>query len=134
MLEKTKKVIIPLALVALFVAPTAVMADIQTDRLVPNEIAPISNAVNVVRSIIRFILVVGFVLAFIMLIIGGIRWILAGGDEKAVGSARNMITGALIGLVVILVAYAIIRLVEIFFSLNIISNGVNIPQVPKEPL
>ena len=62
-----------------------------------------------------------------MLLIGGIRWITAGGDEKGVASARNMITAALIGLVVVLVAYAIIRLVEIFFGFDIITGGVNIP-------
>ena len=68
-----------------------------------------------------------------MLIIGGIRWILAGGDEKAVASARGTITAALIGLVIVLVAFALIRLVEIFFSVNIITGGVTIPVVNNTP-
>lgn len=106
--------------------PASVFA--QTE-LVPNTIRPINNLVFVLRAIIQFILVVAFIAAFVMLLIGGIRWITAGGDEKGVASARNMITAALIGLVVVLVAYAIIRLAEIFFGVNIITGGVTIPNV-----
>ena len=108
--------------------PTVALAQAGTD-LVPNTIRPINNIVNVLRGVIQFILVVAFVLAFIFLIIGGIRWIVAGGDEKGVAGARGMITAALIGLVIVLVAYAIIRLVEIFFGVNIITGGVSIPTV-----
>lgn len=126
MSNKIRKIILPaVSYFAAMVAPTAASAQ----QLVPNEIKGIDNIVAVVRAIIQFILVVAFVLAFIMLLIGGIRWITAGGDEKAVGSARNMITAALIGLVVVLVAYALIKLVETFFGVNIISQGVTIPVV-----
>lgn len=131
MFKIIKNTIFPTISYAILMAAPAVALAQGTNSgpLVPNEILPINNAVAVVRAIIQFILVVAFVLAFIMLLIGGIRWITAGGDEKAVGSARNMITAALIGLVIVLVAYALIRLVETFFGLNIISNGVNIPKV-----
>lgn len=134
MLKKTAKKIIPF--IPTFVAlaiPAAVIAAVPSGELVPGEIRPINNIVSVVRGIIRFILVVAFVVAFIMLLIGGIRWITAGGDEKGVAGARNMITAALIGLVVILVAYAIIRLVEIFFNVSIITGGVNIPVITDAP-
>lgn len=89
----------------------------------------INNIINVIQTAIRFILIVAFVLAFIFLIIGGIRWIVAGGDEKGVAGARGMITAALIGLVIVLVSYAIIRLVEVFFNVIIISGGVNVPSI-----
>lgn len=107
-------------------APTAILA--QTN-IVPETISPINDIVKVIRGAIQFILVVAFVLAFIFLIIGGIRWIVAGGDEKAVAGARGMITAALIGLVIVLVAFAIIRLVEVFFEVNIISEGITIPTI-----
>lgn len=99
-------------------------------NLVPNDtLGKVDNIVEVIRGVIRFILVVAFVIAFIMLIVGGIRWILAGGDEKSVEKARNTITAALIGLVIVLVAYALIRLVEIFFNVQIITGGVKIPTI-----
>lgn len=131
MLKKVSKGIIISAapFISYIILPAVALAAINSGNLVPGEIQNIDNIVSVVRAVIRFILVVAFVLAFIMLLIGGIRWITAGGDEKAVSSARNMITAALIGLVVVLVAFAIIRLVELFFKVNIITGGVNIPQV-----
>ena len=107
----------------------AVPAAVLAEDIVPATIKPIDNIVAIVRAIIQFILVVAFVLAFIMLLIGGIRWITAGGDEKGVAGARNMITAALIGLVIVLVAYAIILLVEKFFDVKIISAGIQIPTI-----
>ncbi|MEK9147259.1 MAG: hypothetical protein AAB639_03615 [Patescibacteria group bacterium] len=125
MKDKLKKIIpfaIPVAMLAL---PAVALAQ----ELVPAKLLQTDNIVLVVRSIIRFILLIAFVLAFIMLLIGGIRWITAGGDEKGVAAARNMITAALIGLVIVLIAYALIRLVEIFFNVNIITGTVCIPTV-----
>lgn len=125
MVKRLRK-LIPLATAAAYLAlPTA--AALAAENLVPSTIAPINNIVTVIRGIIRLILLIAFVAAFLMLIIGGVRWILAGGDEKAVAGARGMITAALIGLVIVLVAYAIIRLVEIFFNVTIITGTVNIP-------
>lgn len=113
---------------AMLALPVAAFA-VTSETLVPAKLAGTNNIVVIIRSIIRFILLVAFVLAFIMLLIGGIRWITAGGDEKGVAAARNMITAALIGLVIVLIAYALIRLVEIFFGVNIITGEVCIPTV-----
>lgn len=127
-MDKIKKISGGLAATAAALAAPAV-ALAQAPELVPQNLRPINNAVSVVRGIIQFILVVAFVAAFVFLLIGGVRWITAGGDEKAVSGARNMITAALVGLVIVLVAYAIIRLVEIFFNLNIITGGVSVPNI-----
>ena len=126
MLKKTQ--IIISSIVAGLLTPAIAFAELSGD-LVPSTLSKNDNIISIIRAIIQFILVVAFVLAFIMLLIGGIRWITAGGDEKAVGSARNMITAALIGLVIVLVAFALIRLVETFFNVSIISGGVTIPTV-----
>ena len=109
-------------------SPTSTPISIGTE-IVPGNIAPINNILIIVQAVVRFILVIAFVVAFIILLVGGVRWIISGGDEKAVGSARNTITGALIGLVIVLIAYAIIRVVEVFFNLNIVTGGVTIPTV-----
>lgn len=97
--------------------------------LVPHELLGISDVVAVVRGIIRFILTIAFVASFLFLLIGGLRWITSGGDEKNVASARNMITAAIVGLVVVLLSYAIIKLVETFFGVSIISTTPVIPTI-----
>lgn len=55
-------------------------------------------------------LAVAIVLVLIMLILGGYEWITSGGDKEAVAKARNRIINALIGLVVLAVAFALARL------------------------
>jgi len=78
---------------------------------------------------IRLIIIIAFIISFIFLLIGGIRWIIAGGEEKAIGSARGMVTGALIGLVIVLSAFAIMKLMETFFGVQIISGEIKIPTI-----
>ena len=133
MLKKIGRLIAPFILQLVMLATPAIVLA-QGNNIIPSEsIGKVNNILVVIQAIIRFILIVAFIAAFIMLLIGGIRWITAGGDEKGVASARNMITAALIGLVVVLVAYAIIRLVELFFGFQIISNGVKIPTINNAP-
>ena len=124
-----KKFIGPLAAGTLSLAmPVVVFAQ---ENVVHLAVRPVNNALTVVRGVVQFILVVAFIAAFVFLLIGGVRWILAGGDEKAVAGARGTITAALIGLVIVLVAFAIIRLVEIFFNVTIISGAFSIPNITE---
>lgn len=128
MYSKAKKIALSTSLITAALAlPTSALAQ----TFVPNDIRPINNVISVIRNAIRFVLLVAFILAFVFLIIGGIRWITAGGDEKAVAGARGMITAALIGLVVVLVSYALIILVERFFNVTIISGNTTLETIPK---
>ena len=61
-----------------------------------------------VTSILLFI--VGAI-AVIMLIIGGIRYVVSGGDQNQVTAAKNTILYAIIGIVVAVLAYAAVRFV-----------------------
>jgi ABC-type Fe3+ transport system permease subunit len=50
-------------------------------------------------------------ISVIMIIIGGLRYVLSNGDSKAVGEAKNTILYAVIGVIVAIMAYAIIGFV-----------------------
>ncbi len=76
---------------------------------------------GIISGLISLILIVVTLVFFFMLILGGLKWMTANGDEKAVGSARSQITNALIGLAIVFVTWAIIRLVGILFGINIFS-------------
>ncbi len=64
----------------------------------------------------------------IWMIISGIRYMSAGGDEKAVAAARKSLTYAVFGFILILGAYAIIAIIGRLLG-TITTNGVpvNIP-------
>jgi hypothetical protein len=47
------------------------------------------------------------IIAVILVLVGGFKWMLAGGNEEKVGEAKKLISAGVIGLVIILCAYAI---------------------------
>lgn len=81
---------------------------------------------GIIGAAILLILIIAAVVFFFILIIGGIRWITSGGDKAATEGARNQITAALVGLVIVFAAWAIIQLIQVFFGVNIL-GGLNLP-------
>lgn len=66
---------------------------------------------TIITTVINiFSLVVG-VVAVIMIIIGGIKYITSGGDTNNVSGAKQTILGAIIGLVIVALAQVIVRFV-----------------------
>lgn len=90
---------------------------------------PRFSAAALITFLVRILIVAAFVIAFIFLLIGGIRWITSGGDPKGVESAKNTVTAAIIGLFLVVSAYAIIRLIEFFFNVPIISAPLVLPHI-----
>lgn len=74
--------------------------------------AEANNSVNnIIKTVINiFSLVVG-VVAVIMIIIGGLRYITSGGDSGNVTNAKNTILYAIIGLVIVALAQIIVKFV-----------------------
>lgn len=66
---------------------------------------------GVFRQITDTILYIVGIIAVIMLIWGGIRYVVSGGDAKKVTDAKNTILYAIIGLIISFLAYAIVRFV-----------------------
>lgn len=76
-------------------------------------------------SLITVFFIVAVVVAFIFLIIGGIKWITSGDDKDATAKARDTITAAIVGLVLVFLVYAILRLIDYFFHINLITIDVS---------
>lgn len=57
-------------------------------------------------------------ISVIMLIIGGIRYVVSGGDQGAVQSAKNTILYAIVGVIVTILAYAVVNFVISQFASN----------------
>lgn len=64
---------------------------------------------------------------FVMLLVGGFKFLFSGGDEKQLEAARGTVTNAIIGLVVIVVAYLILRTIEVFTGVKVTEFNVQIP-------
>ena len=66
---------------------------------------------GVFRQVTNTILYIVGIIAVIMLIIGGIRYVVSGGDAKKVTDAKNTVLYAIIGLVICFLAFAIVNFV-----------------------
>lgn len=90
-------------------------ANLKAEKNATTTCASTGDAVDTVNNVIAkviniFSFVVG-VVAVIMIIIGGIRFVISGGDSNNVTAARNTILYAIVGLVIVALAQIIVRFV-----------------------
>ena len=64
-----------------------------------------------VLNIITFVLGLLGLIAVVMILYGGFIWLTAGGNEDKVGSAKKIISAAIVGLIIVLLAWAIVNFV-----------------------
>lgn len=70
------------------------------------------------KSISAIIMVAG--LATLMyLILGGVQWIMSGGDKGKLEEAKSRITGGIIGIAIVASAWAVYLLIDYFFGIGI---------------
>ncbi len=82
---------------------------------------------TLISGAIKLVLVVAALVFFFVLVIGGIQWILSGGDKAGAETARKRITAALVGLAIVFVAWAIGTLIQALFGFDIFN--LNIPRL-----
>ncbi|MFH1171501.1 MAG: pilin [bacterium] len=70
-----------------------------------------TNLVTIVLNLLHTALGLIGILAVLMILLGGFRWMLSAGDEEKIAQAKRTIGATIIGLVVILLAWAIVSFV-----------------------
>lgn len=74
------------------------------------------TASSLITFVVNVILIVAALAAFIYLIIAGFQYITAGGDAEKATKARTGIINAIIGIIVILLAYGVLTYVAGLFT------------------
>jgi hypothetical protein len=95
-------------------------------------ISPCAGATGIVDTLCKardlghvlgFVVTIAFIIAILtallFLIWGGIKWITSGGDKAGVETARNQIIAAIIGLIVVFLAFFILNLILTLFGLSL---------------
>lgn len=72
---------------------------------------PLTGPEGTLVRISRMIAIITGMIAIIVMIIAGIRYVTSGGDAQKIANAKNTIVGAIIGIIVIVMAQAIITYV-----------------------
>ncbi len=88
----------------------------------------ITDIGKLISALVGTVLIIAALLAFLYLILGGIKWITSGGDKAGMEEARNKITHAIVGLIIVGAAWAIMTLVQNFLGVQIIGGSINLPQ------
>lgn len=69
-----------------------------------------------IQIVVNFIFGLAGALTLLFIVIGGLKYILSQGDPNATAQAKNTIIYAVVGLIVTVIAYAIVRFVVSMIS------------------
>lgn len=71
--------------------------------------------------LMSFVMAIAAILLLLFLIWGAIDWITSSGDKGKVENARNRITQAIIGLIVLSASIAVFKLVQTFLGIEVLT-------------
>jgi hypothetical protein len=101
----------------LLAAPANLMAQIETIPDASGEAAQplegdvsIEGILSVGRTIANILIAVVAIVAVIFIVIGGLQYVISGGDEERVKKARDYLIYGIVGLVVALLAFGVVSL------------------------
>jgi len=93
----------------------------------PNYILGDSDLGNLVVRAIDWLLYISGALAVVFLLVGGFQYVAARGNEEASAKAKKTILGAVIGLTVVIMAYAIVYIVNTLITRDPDENALHKP-------
>lgn len=93
--------------------------------LSPEGVATIQCLESLFARIVTVIASLAGVVFFIMLMVGGFRYLLSGGDPKAAEAANGTLTAAFLGLALIVASYIILRLISSFTGIDVTIFQIN---------
>lgn len=86
---------------------------------------------NILNTAITLIYMFGTLIFVFMFLYSAILWITSGGDKEKIRSARARITWAIIGIVVLALAFVILRILGGILGIKFFDPGINMP--PPRP-
>jgi hypothetical protein len=87
-----------------------------------NEAGPLAIG-SLISSLVGVFLILAFISTLLYMILGGFDWVTSGGDKTKLQSARDKITNALVGLIVVGASWAVMMIVGNFI-------GIDFPNLP----
>lgn len=86
------------------------------------KVATIKGLEAIFSNILSIALTLAGIVLFIMLLVGGFRYLTSGGDPKAKEAAQGTLTQAIAGLVILLLAFVILRFIAFITGVEGILN------------
>lgn len=83
------------------------------------------------NSVLTIVMVIAALLVFFYLILGGIEWITSGGEKGKTEAARNKITAAVVGIIILAASYAIFSLVLRFLGFANVNDALQVKPITQ---
>jgi len=74
---------------------------------------------KLIPAFINLVLIAAVVLFVFSLLLGGLKFILTGGDKEKTAEAGRQVLNAILGIVIVFSSWAIISLIEQFFGIEL---------------
>jgi hypothetical protein len=78
---------------------------------------------TLISNVLGLLTILAGLYFFFQIILAGYNWISAGGDKQAVQNAQKKVSNAVLGLIIIVLAYVITGVLSRFLGLNILFIG-----------
>lgn len=75
---------------------------------------------QIISALLPYIFVFSGLILFLFLIFGGFQLLLSAGNPESVKSGQGKVTGALVGFIIIFVAYWLTEILQIVFGIDIL--------------
>lgn len=73
---------------------------------------------DVLSLALQYVFPVAGFLLFILIVVGGFQWLTSAGDPKKIEGARNRITYAVVGFILLVASYWLVKIVNMILSPN----------------
>ncbi|MCJ7805267.1 pilin [Patescibacteria group bacterium] len=84
-----------------------------------SDVAKLSDLEGVFGNVVGILLGLAGIALFIMLVVGGFKYITAGGDPKGIESAKKTLTYAIGGIVLIAAGFLILQFIKQFTGVDV---------------
>ena len=106
-----KKIIIPLFLLSFLLSPLLVGAQ-EEPRPEPSSVATFEDLIVIIERGTSWLLWAVIVIAMLMIVYAGLKWMTAGGVEDKMSEARRLLTYALTGVGIALLARGFVYIIK----------------------
>ncbi len=96
-------------------------------------VSALTKVTQVVSSIIGIMTIAALIWFIFQFLVGGLNWLTSGGDKGKLQQARDRITNAFIGLVIVIAGWAILALVGMFFGFDTLIDPATVIQQLELP-
>ncbi len=110
-------IIYPLSLISYLLSPSPIHA--VWEQVQYGDVATFGSLSSLFTNILSITLRLVGISMFIMIVVGGFKYLTAGGDSKATEAAQGTITNAIIGLVLAIMAWFILLAIKGFTGVDV---------------